>query len=796
MFKHSLRTLVRYRLYSIINLSGLALSLTCAVIIARYVYSELTVDGFNTKLDRIFTVTSEEENSPGEIGYFSINNFIQGGNYADDISRHPGIEKYASFIRLPDQDVTYGSQSFSAGMVVIDTVFLQILDYPVIAGTDNIRRPEDVLLTETFAAKIFGTDNPVGRTLFSSTLNRTVTVAGIIRTPACKSMMPFDMLVSSQLRSVWYGYGFKDLVLLYPGIDYRDVNRRYGEFVETPQWKLKFRHQLFPYRDIYFDRHINGEDFAHGNLMYIFILSGIGVLLLLTGLTNYVNIHSVVMTRRNREFGMKKVFGAGGGTVFIQLLLENMLLIAVSTVCAFWLAATLHPFVENTFGIRQYPSLRFDIALAFAMLLVLPAAVSVAPYLRYRYFSPVRSLRAVNAGNRSLFSRRFFIVFQYFMTTGLISVSLFFAKQLDFMMSKDPGFRTQNIISVPFTKYSFAGFDTGSREEKRKMDALVAGIKRRLDESPVIEHWCYGYLPFQNYERELKTPDGEFRKVTVLGVTEAWLELFDIKLLDGRLWNSEMDGELFREIIVGESTLKQFGITDYSDAKLYSSLEFVGTTQGVVPNPPFQIVGVVKDFHTAHLSKHLAPTVLRYEPVIMNSTDPVIASFAPGRRQEVIELMKNLHNELVGGEFTYSFIEDEIDKLYGDDRKVAMICTVFTGVAIMISMLGLFGISLFDIRQRRREIAIRKINGAQITDIVRLLMKRYFILLGFAFAVATPAALFVISKYLENFAYKTPVSWWLFAAALTVTAAISLVTLIWQTYKAGNENPANVIKDV
>jgi ABC-type antimicrobial peptide transport system permease subunit len=156
--------------------------------------------------------------------------------------------------------------------------------------------------------------------------------------------------------------------------------------------------------------------------------------------------------------------------------------------------------------------------------------------------------------------------------------------------------------------------------------------------------------------------------------------------------------------------------------------------------------------------------------------------------------MKNLHDEIIGGEFTYSFLEDKIAAMYKEDKKVARICSVFTGIAILISMLGLLGISLFDIRQRRKEIAIRKINGAEIIDIVRLLLKKYFVLLGVAFVVATPVALFVIQKYLENFAFKAPVSWWLFAVALVVTVAVSLMTLLYQTYKAGNENPAEVVK--
>ena len=186
-------------------------------------------------------------------------------------------------------------------------------------------------------------------------------------------------------------------------------------------------------------------------------------------------------------------------------------------------------------------------------------------------------------------------------------------------------------------------------------------------------------------------------------------------------------------------------------------------------NPPCRIVGVVRDFQVTHLSQPLEPVAFYFSKA--GIYNPVVASFAPDRRQEVIELMKNLHDELIGGEFTYSFIEDKIAAMYNEDKKVAMIGAVFTGVAIVISMLGLVGVSLFDIRRRRKEIAIRKINGAQIIDIVRLLLKKYFALLALAFAASIPVALFAIHKYLENFANKASIAWWLFAVALVVTLA-------------------------
>jgi ABC-type antimicrobial peptide transport system permease subunit len=761
---------------------GLALSLTCVVIIARYVHSEMTVDGFNTKLDRIYIVT---QSHLGRTYFSCINN-------PKDISEVSGIDKYSSFIPFEDELIVVENQQYNVNLLAVDTSFLHILDYTVIRGTNNIRRPEEVFLTETFAAKIFGTEDPLGKTITYPGVGRILTVAGIVRTPTTKTLLSFDMLVPLHLTIHWSRMPL-NLILLHPEVDYREINLQTDKF------------QLFPYKDIYFDKHtVNTFGcFARGNIFYSSILSFIGIILLLAGLVNYINIHSVVMIRRNRELGMKKVFGAGSGKIFMQLHLENLLLIVASLIIAFWLAATLHPFIENTLGIRQYPNLRFDLWFAFVLLAALPVAVSVVPCMRYRYFSPIRSLRSVSVGNKSLFSRKFTLCFQYFVTMGMMTVSLFFAKQLVFMLNKDLGFRTHDIIQVPFLK------DPGStsyevsemeREIQTKKQEIIEVLKQKLNESALLEHWSFGYFPINmGTTYRFRTSNDELHNVNVMYLDETRFEMFGVRLLAGRSWNNEIDDRYAYNIIVSESTLKQFDISNYSEGEMQPEQRFWWSShpdrkEEMKTNPPYRIVGVVKDFYPMHLSRQPDPVAFLFSEA--DTENPIIASFAPERRQDVIAFMKNLHSELVGGEFTCSFIEDAIKNLYSEDRKVTIICSAFTGIAVLISMLGLLGISLFDIRQRRKEIAIRKINGAQVSDILRLLLRKYFVLLGLAFVVATPMALFAIHKYLENFAYKAPISWWLFAIALFATIAVSLATLIYQTYKAGNENPATVIKDV
>jgi ABC-type antimicrobial peptide transport system permease subunit len=785
-------------MYTFINLLGLAMSLTCVIIIARYVYSELKVDGFNSRLDRICVSTQEMSINPGTVRYSGIFNPNNEKTFVD-LSKHPGVEKHALFIPLDKEQIMVGEETYNTKLLVVDSVFLQILDYPATAGADNIYRPEEVLITETFAAKVFGREDPVGRALFYPTLNRTLTVAGVLRTPAHKSSLSFDLLVYMQNVNDWSRVP-QSFLLLHPGSDRHDINRQYGDFMEMAAWGYGIRYQLFPCREVYFDRQISDYGlFVHGNLTYVFILMSIGVLLLLIGVVNYINIHSVVMMRRNRELGVKKVFGAGGFTIFMQLLLENLLPVVLALAVAFLLAETLQPFVEKSLGIRQYPSLRFDLWLALALTVVLPGALNVAPFLRYRYFSPVRSLRAVTVGgSKSLLPQQFFLCFQSFLTMGLLSVSLFFVKQLDFMLHADLGFRTRDIIQVPFlnrnVNFSLPENEWKAQREKRK--TITDELKQKLDASTLLEYWSFGEFPTGNlHEFEFKSSGGEPQKVLLTGADETWFKLYDIRLLDGRLWDNTVDNDFSYDLIVNEAALRQFDIADYREGELQPSRRIWWSSdrgEEMKTNPPYRIVGVVKDFHTKHLSSRQAPVAIYFSEPWRDY--PVVASFAPEHRREVIEWMRGLHDEMIGGEFAYTFIEDEIAALYLEDKKVSVICTVFTGIAILIGALGVLGVSLFDIRRRRKEIAIRKVNGATITDIIRLLLKKYLAVQAIAFVLATPVALFVIHRYLDNFAFRAPVSWWIFAVALTVTVAISLLTLLFQAGRASRENPADVVK--
>jgi len=396
--------------------------------------------------------------------------------------------------------------------------------------------------------------------------------------------------------------------------------------------------------------------------------------------------------------------------------------------------------------------------------------------------------------------RRIFLSFQYVITMVMIVVALFFVKQLNFMLQADAGYRTKDVIKVQFLKMKpdsrIRNMEEWQRNREREIE-IYREIEQKMNASPLFTHWAYGQSPneFSQGGMMFKLPEGEFQEIVLEGVNESWLRLFDIQLKEGRLWNDETDDFHSYFLIVTESVLTLFGIVDFNSALLQPERRIWWSSyreEEMQTNPPYQIVGVVKDFDYLHLSQKSDPIAFYYSEG--HGYSRLVASFVPGRTQDAIEFLRNLHYETVGGEFSYSFVDDEISEMYGEDRKIATIYSIFTFIAIFISALGLFGMSLFDIQHRRKEIALRKVNGASVSDIIRILLKKYFWSLTVSFVIATPVSLLAINRYLEDFANKAPISWWLFAVSVAITAGISLLTLIYQTVRAANQNPAEVVK--
>lgn len=802
----ALRSIFHFKLYTIVNILGLALSLACVIVIFRYVYGEITVDRFNTKLDRMYIPVIEDRENPGTCFFYDINSDSRDTEDFQDFKQDPAFEATTRFIAYGRQKTRVNNDEYLADILIaIDDDFLKLFDYPLLSGTLDLSRPNVAAVTKEYAAKVFGNTDPLGQTIQREG-ERSYTITAVIGKTPTRSSMEFDVLMSKNGKTPEFSTVGHTVVLLRPDQDYRKLNEKYSDFRKVAYDYYK-RCQLLPYKDIYLNSsHVKGpwwtgqKTFIRGNRSNVILLFSVGILILFIGVINFINIYLAVVMRRGRELGMKKVFGANGGSIFLQLFIENFALVGIAAVFALSIVELTSPLVKKLLGLDQIPFVAFDFVLAGIILFLLPFVTTIFPYMRYRYSIPITSLRSVGKmGGRGI-SRYIFLVLQYGITIFIIIMSMFFNKQLYGMLNTDPGFRTSDVIHVPGL-FDFPYYEVLSNEEfeekQGKEEAIAQEMEQRIKSSPVFVKHIFGASPIQgrpmNYNFKVSGGQDDYKELNMMDTFSEWLDFFEIKLIDGRLFENDKDLHWYRgnSVIVTESVLDYYNITDWRNTRLEPDKNIILGEDIKIYN----IIGVVGDVFGAHLSHKKNPTIFfNLTSAGRSRNNDFYGVVAPGKRQEAIEFLRKLKQESIGGEFEYDFLEDEVAAMYAEDKKVASVYTVFSAIAIVISMLGLFSMSLFDVQQRYNEIAIRKVNGATTADVIGLLLKKYIVLLLVAFVIASPAAWLMITRYLENFAFKTPLSWWIFALALLVTAGVSLLTLIFQTRKAADTNPAVVIR--
>lgn len=778
----AIRSLMRFRLYTVINILGLALSLTCVIIISRYVYSEAKTDRCYTDYQNIYLSVRHWPNGDRTPRLMTMDNVLMKRDFVHLLDI-PEVARKTSFVSLFDVTVNSEGKNFGAHVLATDTVFLQLFDYPMVEGSrlHALSDPKSAVITQSFARKLFGSKSPIGKNLQYN--EHLLTIQGVVGEPATQSSLTFDVLVSQKLQWRWPPINYYTAALLVEGSSVEKINKQLKDAFNHPDNK-SFLYQLFPLKDLYLNNTLDkGENmFRQGNLSSLQILSIVGILILIVGVLNFIHINSVVILKRGRELGMKKVFGASPRQLFVQLFAENLALTAVALLVCWALIEITSGLQVNVLRIPSVTPPGFGLAVSLALLIGLPFIITLYPFFRYCYRRTITSLQGIQPKKNSLGGRPVFLVAQYCITVCLIVSALFFTRQLDFMLNADTGYRTKDIIKAWFRRPSSVMIYS---EEDQKLDAYN---NKRIDEaiksSPLFTSWCFGISPYEftadlfNLVKARKA-GGEWQDVLFVKVKPEYFDLYKIHLTgDLPVANDEVIANVTAgSLITPNDDLGTIEIQKGGEVNAYS------------------VKGIIPDIQTVHLSRHNLPLILTVE-----QTDEYfyqgkcMAAIVPGRRQEAIRFLKELHDELIGGEFEYSFVEDEIQTLYDKDKQVAFIYSVFALIAILISSLGLFGLSLFDIQQRYKEIAIRKVNGATTTIITSMLLRKYYLLLGIAFLIATPLSWLAISKYMESYANKAPLSWWIFAIAFLITACISLFTLIWQIRKAARTNPAEAIK--
>lgn len=783
--KYALRFLMRSKSYTIINLLGLAFSLACCIILMRYIHRELTVDTHCIDREQVYAICTNTEGSRGLSG-------LKQFSYDTVTIDKRLIESMTTYIPLEKDYVISGTNRIPARCIVTDSVFLRLFRYPVIQGGLSLQTPQSALLTEKFARKIFGRENPIGKVLRYAN-GKDIIIEGILGEPECKTMINFDIVLSSGLSDHWERMN-TELYRFLPGTDINAINKTGSvpRYLNDPKYDTrKHTFSLISVKDIYWDGSlINSEPtmFLSGSRSHITILSGVCLLLLLTGILNFINLYLVALLRRGKEYGLKKVFGACGRTLFANIWIENTLLVLGAFSVAWLIIEIMSMPTEYLFNIH-FSYTAFDGWLSIGILLLLPMITSIYPYIKYNYTSPILSIRSIGWGSHSVHARMFFLGAQYIMTFLLVVLSLYFNRQLGVLLNTEPGFRTKNIMNVNLVYESkdYSSYTYESIQERRQR---IMQLDNELKTCPFIELYepsREGILT-STFGTNYLNDKGEKVFLNVRYATPAFFKLYNIKVIEGNIpaINREDQRTVF---VVNRAALKALGYTSIHGAGVIEENQ-----KRADVNASLQpIIAVVEDYFEGHLTSGIHPTI--YPVGAWFSGDLYQIAYTPGRKKEVIDFLRKLEYKVYGSEdFEYTLLENDIKAMYEQDRQTATIYFIFASIAIIVSSLGLLGISLFDIRQRYREIAIRKVNGAGLKDLYQLLYRKYMIVLIIAFAIAIPLSYYLINIYTQDFAVKAPIGIGIFIISLLLVMVISLGTLTWQIRKAASIDPAKIIK--
>ena len=792
--KYAARHLARAKAYTLINVVGLALSLGCCILLARYLHREYTTDTHCVDRGRVVIPLQDID---GNV-YPSILHpdwVTLDTTYITDSQ----VQERCRLILLQDDLVQRGESSHQAHVLAADSSFFHLFRYPVQVGEAALHAPTDAVLTEAFARRLFGHENPVGQVLDYA--GHEVTVRGVIGEPACKTTLHFDLVVAYDLSDEW-GRMPWELVHVLPAVDLPAINRQahiYRPVKAAGDWYpvgKQIRQQFLTLEEFYFDQTSTDEDTrlmrSQGNLRYLHLLAGVAVLLLLVGMLNFVNLYMVLMMKRSKEYGIKKVFGLHRLPLFAQIYTENFLLCAGALLLAGVVVEAGQPLLNRLAGdLIGYTA--FDAWLMPGFLVLFPLLTSLYPYLRYNYRPPLLSLRTIGTSRQSVTVRMGFLFGQYLVTLLLLVLSVYFVRQLHQWLDTPPGFRTEDIVHVNL-KFQSKNYSVGEEQSKAER-ARMREMANRMKACPYVNQ----ALPVskdgvlhQGFLSALTNDHGQQVELSTFFVPTGFFDFYGIPVLDGNL---EGEGYL---MVLNRRAMEMFGYQNREEAFVRSESPlwiFVDTKGNVVEGGTklMPVAAVVEDYCNGHLSLGRKPMAFIVEE--NTGGDEWALSVVPGHERDLHDYLRQTVQEVYhGDDFSFTPLADQVAALYDDDRRVAWVSTAFALIAIVVSCLGLLGVSLFDLRQRYREIAIRKVNGAKRGDLYRLLFRKYAMVLGAAFVVSVPVAWYIVHRYTADFVVRLPLSPWIFLVALAVVALLSLGTLWWQVRRAAGTNPVEALK--
>jgi len=806
--KTAWRSLIRHRLYSILNLLGLSVSMGCVLLIALYITNELRFDAFHPHAERVYRVLEHQpsaEEGDRRLASVSFN--------TADVAREqiPEVElttKLASLgrrtVRNPDNQ-----QAYYRELIFAQPSIFKIFHLPLAEGNPEtaLTEPGSVVLTHNLAQKLFGSDNPVGKIITQG--GEEVRVTGVLAPiPANTHIRLFEVLTSYATlknyswyervsRSDWSSNHWSTYYRLKPEAAPSSVEAKLTSLIQervrtTSKEPYNSSFHLQPLRDIHFYSAgiESDQNFGKTRIEFIYLFGAIGLFILLLACINYMNLITARTANYGKEVSIRKIVGANRLNLALRFFSETIIL----TLLAFTLAVSLvnlalpafNTFTGKTIYLADFVSY---LGVMAAILLATGLIAGSYPALYLSSFRPLEALKEKSRQSQTQFNlRRGLVVFQFCLSTVLIIGTLIGFSQLRYVQQKPLGFNQEALMVIDINSGKVRqGFQTIKEEYER-----VEGVKSVSVSSRVPGEWkILPKVVIEAPEQKAGTMEAYF-----MGGDADFLNTFQIELIDGRNFDSGRPADS-TAVLLNEQAARMLGVQS-SDNQLFTFPAMLWEGARHELEPPFQInvIGIVKDFHFQSLHDPLRPLIIGYRNNPLHNIDYFTVRLEnaaqPAPINQLTEILQRVDpNQL----FEYHYLDSQMATFYEEDRRRTHLVSLATGFGIFIACLGLFGLAAYTAEQRTKEIGIRKVIGASVWNIVRLLSREYLSLVVISLLIALPIAMIGARRLLDSFAYRVDLQWWMFVIPGLAALMIALLTVSFQSIRAALINPVEALRD-
>jgi len=806
--KIAFRSLRKSKGFTALNIIGLAAGLGVCLLIVLYVTDELSYDRYNVNADRIYRIDEDVYLNNTRFETATISKFF-GPTL---VASYPKIQQ---MVRFRDNG---GNQLVRKGndhildhhFTFADSTIFKVFTLPMIAGDPNtaLNNPHSIVIDESAARRYFNSTDVIGRTLEIGRNNTPLKITGVIRDMPAQSHFHFSFIrpireaysFNDPSDNDWLSSNYYTYILAQPGITQAEVQkdvdavvnlnigRVLQELVHASVADLEkagnhFRYPITPLTDVHLHSNKSSELEANSNIQFVYIFSVIAVLILLIACVNFMNLSTARSANRAKEVGIRKVAGSTKGHLILQFLTESILLSLFSLVLALGIAVLLLPMLNQLAGKSLHPDVLFSgrfLPILILLVLLVGCLAGSYPAFYLSSFQPIDVLKGkMAAGFKSSWIRNSLVVFQFFISIGLIVSTLVIYRQLHYIRNKEVGFNRDQVLVIHTWSLGRDG-TTNLRKNLLTLagvtDATVTG------DLPTVggnQYWQPGWFKDASLDARKAT------FMTTLRVDDHYVPTLGMQIVKGRNFDLAQFPTDSNAILLNEAAVGMLGVKDPLNLIIYNrDDQFKPIT--------YHVVGVVKDFNYNSMHDKI-------QPLVMEVDRPQSSSMAVRfRTNDVFSLVRQVeskfHAAKQGLPFSYSFMDNDFDQLYHAEQQTGQIFITFAVFAILIACLGLFGLVTYAAEQRTKEIGIRKVLGASVSGIVGLLSRDFTMLVGIAALIAFPAAWWAMYKWLETFAYRTEISWWIFLVAGAVALAIALLTVSIQTIRAALANPVKSLR--